>query len=435
MPDLNDDLFSSFKNEGSPVTPLPASEVRRRGDRMRRRNNTLAAVGGVAAALVVIATPLAVVANQSTDSSEPQPADTPTTIAWPQQIPADFEVRAGMRGDAANPPQDTTDPGVEQVEVCGEVAFDATGDGPVDVRGAHYESTESTEDIVDRTVALYADGASATRAYDSLLNAVRLCGSEPPTEVGDVFEWTASPIGLAADDSALVTRGQIAEGDSFPSLVDYYVVARTGNALLVTHTAGANAQEVADAQRSDAEPVVAEMQRFSADENAPADPTTLLPSGFALDSGMAPDGSTVPAVVTDDLGGDGLLGLTLCDREVWTYRDEYVADARAASWSDGESGGEFRTAATYEAGEPAESAFGSIAQEVATCDDVTVLDVAAGDEAVGYADASGSVRVVVRVGDALLLMQEAPADPADAQATADDLLDRAAPVLDQLADR
>ena len=60
MPD-NDDLssFTDGFSEGMHVNPLPASEVRRRGDRMRRRNTTLATVGGVVAAAVFIGTPVA----------------------------------------------------------------------------------------------------------------------------------------------------------------------------------------------------------------------------------------------------------------------------------------------------------------------------------------------------------------------------------------
>ena len=47
MPD-NDPLESLDNfSEGLHVNSLPASEVRRRGDRMRRRNTALATVGGV----------------------------------------------------------------------------------------------------------------------------------------------------------------------------------------------------------------------------------------------------------------------------------------------------------------------------------------------------------------------------------------------------
>ena len=48
MPE-HDDLFATFTHQGLPVDPLPAAEVRRRGDRLRRRRTALVAVGSVAA--------------------------------------------------------------------------------------------------------------------------------------------------------------------------------------------------------------------------------------------------------------------------------------------------------------------------------------------------------------------------------------------------
>ena len=47
MPDPMDEL-SNFE-PGVPVSPIPAAEVRRRGDRLRRRNTALAVGGAVAA--------------------------------------------------------------------------------------------------------------------------------------------------------------------------------------------------------------------------------------------------------------------------------------------------------------------------------------------------------------------------------------------------
>ena len=89
MPDLNDlDRF----DEGIPVNPMPASEVRRRGDRMRRRNTVLATVGGVAAAAVFVGLPVAIVANQSGDDdaapvSPSGSTDVPVNIVtWLQEV-------------------------------------------------------------------------------------------------------------------------------------------------------------------------------------------------------------------------------------------------------------------------------------------------------------------------------------------------------------
>ncbi len=71
MPDPIDEL-SNFE-PGVPVSPIPAAEVRRRGERLRRRRTALG-VGGAVAAVVLIAVPVAVVANGDDDGGTPQPA-------------------------------------------------------------------------------------------------------------------------------------------------------------------------------------------------------------------------------------------------------------------------------------------------------------------------------------------------------------------------
>jgi len=233
MPDLDDELFAGFKNEGSPVNPLPASEVRRRGDRMRRRNTALATVGGVAAALVVIATPIAVVANQSSpDQPDPPIATRPAPPDRLQEIPADLDVAAGLDGA-----ETSGEPAVASLEVCGETAFDA-GTGTVDVAGATYEEP-GTEHSIGRTLALYPDDAAAQQATDRLRAGVAGCSFEPGALGGDTVRWESVEGRLPADESFVLTQGIYGDGDDYPSLgVDYFVVARSGNALLVTATMG-----------------------------------------------------------------------------------------------------------------------------------------------------------------------------------------------------
>lgn len=261
MPDLDDDLFATFKNEGSPVNPLPASEVRRRGDRMRRRNTALTTVGGVAAALVVIATPIAVVANQSS-SEQPDPpiATRPAQPDWLQEIPADLDVAAGLEGA-----ETSDEPAVASIEVCGETAFDA-GVGTVDVAGATRPGDPNTDDGgTKRTLALYADDVAAAAAAAQLREAAASCDSVPSGAVGDTVRWEREDGRLATDESFVLTQGFYGEGDDYPSLgADYFVVARSGNALLVTLTTGVgpNDQQV-DLEQDAVADLTQAMEAFS----------------------------------------------------------------------------------------------------------------------------------------------------------------------------
>jgi hypothetical protein len=261
MPDLDDDLFAGFKNEGSPVNPLPVSEVRRRGDRMRRRNTALATVGGVAAALVVIATPIAVVADQSSpEQPDPPIATQPAPPEWLQEIPGDLDVAAGLDGA-----ETTDEPAVASIAICGETAFDALT-GPVDVAGATRPGDQNTDDGgTQRTVALYADDAAARQAADRLRDGAAGCPSEPGAAEGDTVRWESTDGELSTDESFVLTEGFYGDGEDYPGLgVQHYVVARSGNALLISLTTGApgNGQPLGLGQDRVAD-LVESMQVFS----------------------------------------------------------------------------------------------------------------------------------------------------------------------------
>lgn len=267
MPDLNDDLFHSFRTEGTPVNPLPASEVRRRGDRMRRRNNALAAVGGVAAALVVIATPVAIITQQGTDDPSP-PVATQTTeapqVSWRQEIPADLPLTAGLADGA----ETSEEPGVAQLTLCDQTAFDADLQ-TVDVTGATRRGAPNTDEPeLNRTLALYPDAATAAEAVERLRDAVRSCGSQPGAGDITISHQLLDSV-LPADEAFILSSDYVAAGDDFAQEIDYFVVARTGNAVLLTSDLGTVPY---DAQVSIEQERVADlvdaMQVFSEAENS-----------------------------------------------------------------------------------------------------------------------------------------------------------------------
>ena len=87
MPDPIEEL-SNFE-PGVPVNPMPAAEVRRRGDRLRRRNTALV-VGGAALAVALVAVPIAVFAGGD-DGGTPAPANpalTSDVLLTADEVPA-----------------------------------------------------------------------------------------------------------------------------------------------------------------------------------------------------------------------------------------------------------------------------------------------------------------------------------------------------------
>src|SRR3712207_1626829 len=165
MPDLND--LGRF-DEGIPVNPLPASEVRRRGDRMRRRNTVLATVGGVAAAAVFIGLPVAIVANQSGDDAQPvSPSgstDGPSGVDWVHEVPEDFPLIHGMpekNGDGT-----TVVAGRDYFAGAGFCLEPEPWLNTVDQLGAHYRG--ESEDSETRSIYLFGDASAATAAVDAV---------------------------------------------------------------------------------------------------------------------------------------------------------------------------------------------------------------------------------------------------------------------------
>jgi hypothetical protein len=110
----------NLAQQGADVTPLPAPEVRRRGDRMRRRQHVLAAVAGVAA-VALIATPIAVLASGS-DKAAPglvgtPPATTsPTATTSPAQTDAPHDIPDGFPLAAGWPDPSTSEYGDEALK-------------------------------------------------------------------------------------------------------------------------------------------------------------------------------------------------------------------------------------------------------------------------------------------------------------------------------
>lgn len=267
MPDPIDEL-EGFTMPS--VTPAPASEVRRRGDRIRRRNRALAAAGTLAA-IAVIATPVAVLANHTTSSQRPIPPSDQPPGGWTTTIPAGFDVTALPDGAKFEFTVNENGSVADDVTVCGVPSFSSRSNDPgpaaVDATGASWGEGNS-EGSEGRTVAVYPNADAAARAADTLRQAVEGCpedtsaGSKGPAPRWSVVDGSVP----GADESFYFTRAVPYDASVGETYV--FEVARVGNALYL----GSSYQNaLGDVSRTvhlltqDSDPVVAEMCVFSTD--------------------------------------------------------------------------------------------------------------------------------------------------------------------------
>lgn len=243
MPDH--DPLESLDNfpEGLHVNALPASEVRRRGDRMRRRNTALATVGGVVAAAVFIGTPVALMSGNDDDIVQPAPpaptqTDGPTDGKWLTEIPADFPLADGFpetNGLDGSPTEVVTEGvNVEPLELCGT---SWPGDGLLDAYEITY--TGESEDTSSRQLLLY-DNDEVAPSLTALREAVRACPNQP-TEGGDsVLLSSLVDLDLGTEDSVVVAQ-QVQFDDGLISDLTVIEVARSGNAVWIETSYGSAA--------------------------------------------------------------------------------------------------------------------------------------------------------------------------------------------------
>src|SRR6476659_78805 len=95
------DLFDPLRDmTREPASSLPATEVRRRGDRQRRRRTAVQVIGGAAAVAVVAFGALTVADRSPSTSREVPPASqgpSPTPAAGPvTRVPDGFPLDDGM---------------------------------------------------------------------------------------------------------------------------------------------------------------------------------------------------------------------------------------------------------------------------------------------------------------------------------------------------
>jgi hypothetical protein len=385
MPD-NDPLdpLDNFA-EGLHVNSLPASEVRRRGDRMRRRNTALATVGGVVAAAVFIGTPVALLAGDddkgTVDPADPSPSvteDSPPRPAWLTEIPAGFPLTDGFpetNGLDGSPTTVVDNPALTTLQLCGTGW--PTG-GSADVAGISY--TGESEDTRDRTLLLLEDDLAATTALDALEEAVQACPNQPTSGGDSVLESSLVDLDLGTEQSVVVAQ-QVRQDDGLLSQLTVTEVARSGNAIFVESSYGSAAGpavvdfETQRLRERSARPLGA-MCLFSAEpctissgeasDPAPGAPSSdsaanpAIPAGFPLDRGMGQSTDATDTAVAPPID--------LCGTAAW--EPDGVAERMGVRRTDIELV-EARELVTFSSTLEATDAVDSVRQAVSACRETT----------------------------------------------------------------
>lgn len=305
MRDPIEDL-QHFRSEGTTVNPLPASEVRRRGDRMRRRNTALATVGGVAAALAAVAVPLSVVSGAGDDARDISPAPPAPSVSWLQEVPEDFPLDAELTGGTRD--------GKEMAvpEACGTPFWSMADTTDV----AEASAVSDPESYTARTLAVYPDQAAAEQALDGIRAAAAACPEEPDSRDDTTLFYDVLDRDLGTEDSLVLVEA-VRYDDGLVANTTVTLLGRTGNALLLDQSYSSSGgqqaveQMVRTSQVRGALPW-STMCVFSADPcgatdgtdgpSSPDEPAAqVVPDGFPLLSGWP----------TDSEGGEfGLAGPT-----------------------------------------------------------------------------------------------------------------------------
>ena len=442
MPDI--DPLKSLDNfsEGLHVNPLPASEVRRRGDRMRRRNTALATVGGVVAAAVFIGTPVALMSGGS-DDPDVQPAPSPSVTEeaepqWLTEIPAGFPVTEGM----VSGPGEATEGDLDAFALC-DVAYPTA---PSTSDTVTYFYSGDGESSTTRTLQVWPDDASAEASLDALVAAVQACPQQDTPGGEDRIQSQLvddQPLG----EQSVTFAQQVVADDGLVSQLTSVQATRVGNAVLVSSSYGSaggdEAIGIATQVLADAsETTRGAMCVFAADpcsttevtpdpDNSPESPVeeTLagIPADFPLRQGIEPSGDG--EFLGPDFGVEAFGQVEICGTPDWAPDN---AVERFAVLSTGIEYREARELATFIATDDAVAAVQAVRDAVTACpaDENRINDVLQGDT--GYDSFSwgfsyedglgGGVFQLSRVGNAVLVQYAAgETSRAGLQGTADDL--------------
>ena len=210
MPDLFDplrDLDADLQ-----VEPLPASDVRRRGDRIRRRRAAAQVLGGLAAVAVVVTGTTAVL-----DGSETKPPKRPVVVTAPEAgwlteferaYPLDrgYPIAHELKDASQLGPSQKFAPfGKAGIETCKGSVYPTAH--PEDSVGTIFTQPGA---VRARELTLYTDSAQAHTVATSLASGYEGCGAAQvtSTNVGDE-SWAIVTDPEATNSSAMLMVGRV----------------------------------------------------------------------------------------------------------------------------------------------------------------------------------------------------------------------------------
>lgn len=245
--------LENFSLEGDPVHPLPASEVRRRGDRMRRRRTGALAVGAAAAVAVIVSSTVFATQNLNGADTGPPAIDPIETTSPPKTsessavrttIPVGFPLLVGVENDSegANPTVSPGEDGLASVSLCAREVW------PPDFVDRLAGTDPALDYHYNRELLILPNGADATAALARIRDGLTACASETTTDgaIPDVeFELVHTSYDEDSGAAETVTWTDAFADGSIGTEVFQFV--RVGNAIAGTAVSSeANKAGVAD---------------------------------------------------------------------------------------------------------------------------------------------------------------------------------------------
>lgn len=308
------DPIEELKNlSTSGSAPLPPSEVRRRGERMRRRRTAFHAVGAAAAVLAIVSggafasgelTDTAPAPGPAKHHTVPKPSeDAAPEGGWRTNVPDNLgQALFDSLPDSVEGESTLTQAGLDvpwKALPCGEVSeksasarlsttwFSGLDDRRTDQRFALIQPPAG---LHARQLVVYRDGETAASVMDAIRRQTVTCGPLEGSPGITEFRWSATPFDFGGDEGLLLAGAEFALDTDKRGVGRHLIgLVRQGNSVLAISLAdesSAPVDELAEPAAADLVELTTrfagEMCIFAVDPCAQATPEEPEPSDVAV---------------------------------------------------------------------------------------------------------------------------------------------------------